>query len=396
MPKLCNFENCRNRAYFGSTYGCFERCNEHKEDRKYASQICKCGKTQPIYNEPGEKTPICCVSCKTDTMIDVKNKKCNCGSGVIPYFNEPGEKTPICCVSCKTETMVNVKNKKCKCGSGVIPYFNEPSETKGICCASCKTETMVNVKSKKCKCGKTQPYYNEPGEKTPICCVSCKTDTMIDVKNKKCNCGSGVIPCFNEPGETKAVCCVSCKTDTMEDKRHKRCKSENCPVAANAKYKGYCANCFTHLFPNDPLTFQTRCKTKELAVRDYINMNFEGFICDRQLETGGCDCTIRRRPDLRILINETLLVIEIDENQHISYSEMDEETRYNDLYMAYSGKWIYIRFNPDKFKKNNKNVNPTISKRLPKLKDEIEKQFRRIENGENKELIERIYLYFDK
>ena len=29
---------------------------------------------------------------------------------------------------------------------------------------------------------------------------------------------------------------------------------------------------------------------------------------------------------------------------------MDEDTRYNDLYMAYSGKWIYIRFNPDKYK----------------------------------------------
>ena len=144
------------------------------------------------------------------------------------------------------------------------------------------------------------------------------------------------------------------------------------------------------------MVFQIRCKTKELAVRDYINMNFQGFICDRQLETGGCDCTIRRRPDLRITINGTMLCIEIDENQHKSYSEMDEETRYNDLYMAYSGKWIYIRFNPDKYKKNNKNLNPSISKRLPILKKEIEKQFRRIENEENEELVERIYLYFDE
>jgi hypothetical protein len=285
MPNICNFENCRKRAYYGYTYGSFERCKEHKEGRPTAIMICKCGKS-------------------------------------LPYFNEPGEKTPICC-------------------------------------ASCKTETMVNLKVKKCKCGKSQPHYNEPGEKTPICCASCKTETMINIKNKKC-------------------------------------KLENCPILANPKYKGYCANCFTHLFPNDPLTFQTRCKTKELAVRDYINMNFEGFICDRQLTTANCDCTIRRRPDLRIHINETLLVIEVDENQHKSYSEMDEETRYNDLYMAYSGKWIYIRFNPDKFKKNNKNVNPTIAKRLPKLKEEIEKQFRRIENNENKELVERIYLYFDK
>ena len=37
--------------------------------------------------------------------------------------------------------------------------------------------------------------------------------------------------------------------------------------------------------------------------------------------------------------------------------------------MAFTGKWIYIRFNPDKFtKKNGKNANPTISSRLHILK----------------------------
>ena len=430
MPNICNFENCRNRAYFGYTNGCFERCKEHKEDRPRALAICMCGSSKPFFdepgvskakfcskcktptminlqkprkkckcgsdvipcfNEPGEAKGICCKVCKTPTMVDVMHKKCKCGK--VPSFNVPGEKFPICCKACKTPTMVNIKTKKCRCGKATA-HYNEPNEKIPVCCASCKTDTMIDIVNKKCKCGKSIPYYNEPGEKFPICCASCKTPTMVDVKNPHCKCGKYAI--YNEPGEKSAICCASCKTDTMEDKTHKRCKSENCPVVANRNYKGYCANCFKHLFPNDPLSLQAKCKTKELAVRDYINSNFEGFICDRRLKTAHCDCTIRRRPDLRILKNETLLVIEIDENQHKSYSEMDEETRYNDLYMAYSGKWIYIRFNPDKFKKNNKNVNPTLSRRLPVLKDEIEKQFRRIENNENKELIERIYLYFDK
>ena len=465
MPNICNFENCRKRAYSGYTYGSFERCKEHKEDRPNALQICKCGKAIPTYNEPGEKIAIYCASCKTKTMVSLKNKLCNCGKR--PTFNEPGKKTPICCASCKTKTMVNVTYKLCKCGkrptfnepgeiSGICcascktktmvnvvdkmckcgkahptfnepgekialccvscktstmidvksklcncgkrPSYNEPGEETAICCLSCKTSTMINVKNKKCKCGKARPYFNEPGEKNALCCASCKTSTMIDVLNKKCKCGKAQ-PIFNEPEEKTGLCCFSCKTDTMVNVVDKLCKGDACinmNTRANPKYKGYCANCFTHLFPNDPLTFQTNCKTKELAVRDYINMNFEGFICDRQLTTANCDCTIRRRPDLRILINETLLCIEIDENQHKSYSEMDEETRYNDLYMAYSGKWIYIRFNPDKFKKNNKNVNPTIANRLPILKKEIEKQFKRIENNENRELVERIYLYFDE
>jgi len=395
MPNICNHENCRNRAYFGYTNGSFERCREHKEDRPNALQICKCGKVIPNYNEPGKTKGICCMECKTETMVDVVHPKCSCGKSR-PSYNEPGNKTPIYCKDCKTDTaIVVIKRNLCKCGKQE-PTFNEPGETIPLFCLSCKTDTMINVKHRKCQCGKI-PNFNEPGEKFGICCKDCKTDTMINVVAKLCiSCGK-CQPIFNEPDQIrKPKYCFSCKTNTMVNVVNKTCKSEHCSTRANDKYKGYCCFCFTHLFPEDPLTFQAQCKTKEIAVRDYINMNFEGFICDKQLQTGGCDCTVRRRPDLRILINETLLVIEVDENQHKSYSEMHEETRYNDLYMAYSGKWIYIRFNPDKFKKNNTNVNPSIAKRLPKLKEEIEKQFRRIENNENKELVERVYLYFDQ
>jgi hypothetical protein len=39
-----------------------------------------------------------------------------------------------------------------------------------------------------------------------------------------------------------------------------------------------------------------------------------------------------------------LRCVETDENAH---NEKDEEIRYDDLYMVHSGKWIFIRFNPD-------------------------------------------------
>ena len=76
---------------------------------------------------------------------------------------------------------------------------------------------------------------------------------------------------------------------------------------------------------------------------------------------------------------------------------MDEEIRYDDLYMAFSGKWIYIRFNPDKYRdKNGKNKNPTIATRLHALQKELTKQIARIENDENKEPVERIYMFYDE
>jgi hypothetical protein len=65
--------------------------------------------------------------------------------------------------------------------------------------------------------------------------------------------------------------------------------------------------------------------------------------------------------------------------------------------MIHSGKFIFVRFNPDKFKnKHDKSLNPMLYTRLPVLKQEIEKQIKRIENEENTELLEIIKLYYDE
>ena len=408
MPKLCGHLNCRKRATFGFCRRNGEFCKQHKkDDMKCVSRLCICGEARPTYNEPGQTVAICCSQCKTNTMVNVKDKKCRCGKA-IPIYNEPGQTVAICCSICKTNTMVNVKDKKCRCGKA-IPIYNEPGQTVAICCSKCKTANMVNVISKKCRCGKAQPIYNEPGQTVVICCSKCKTANMINVKDKKCRCGKA-IPTFNEPGQTVAICCSKCKTANMVNVKHKKCKGVECKDPdtnemitkcpfdqfCNPKYKGYCTQCFSRNFPTDPLTYMIRSKTKEIAVRNFINDNFENFQHDKTLFTAHCDCSIRRRIDHRKLIGNTLLVIETDENQHKSYDKMDEETRYDDLYMAFSGKWVYIRFNPDKYKANNgKNKNPNIATRLFTLKDEINKQINRIENDENNDLVERIYLYYD-
>jgi hypothetical protein len=94
-----------------------------------------------------------------------------------------------------------------------------------------------------------------------------------------------------------------------------------------------------------------------------------------------------------------LLCIETDEHQHKYYSQQDEENRYNDAYMGFVAKWIWIRFNPDKYKgKDGKNKNPTISTRLTSLKTEIDRQIERISNDEHcqESPIEIYYMYYDK
>jgi hypothetical protein len=95
------------------------------------------------------------------------------------------------------------------------------------------------------------------------------------------------------------------------------------------------------------------------------------------------------------LIGNTMIAVETDERQHRGYDTKDEMDRYDDLYMIHSGKWIFIRFNPDSYVQNGTRLNPDIKKRLPKLVEEIDKQIERIKKEENTELVEIIKMYYD-
>jgi hypothetical protein len=444
MPKICDFETCRKQASYGELYGKPLRCKEHKENYNLVSQLCQhlecktipsfnfegetqakfCGlhkkenminvvskicehpecKIRPTFNFEGEIKGKFCSLHKIDGMIDIKNKICQyLGCKTIPTFNFDGELKAKFCDKHKEEGMINVKGKTCEyLGCKTQPAFNFEGETQSKFCGKHKEKGMININGKTCKytCCKTQPIYNLDGETKGKFCGKHKLDGMIDIMSKTCEySGCKTHPNFNFLGETHGKFCGSHKEIGMIDIKSKKCKANFClGTKANIKYKGYCAHCYQNLFPLDPLTYQIRCKTKEIGVRDYINENFEGFQHDKPLFTGNCDCTNRRRIDHRILIGNTLLCVETDESQHKSYDKKDEEIRYDDLYMLHSGKFIFIRFNPDKYKnknKDNKSVNPMLYTRLPILKEEIEKQMDRIKNEENTELLEIIKLYYD-
>ena len=182
-------------------------------------------------------------------------------------------------------------------------------------------------------------------------------------------------------------------------KRKSRCKEcggrECCPNCITwpdsrqgiSAYDGYCATCFKHLFPTDARSKVVYTHTKEMRVRNTINEEFEGFIHDKPIWTGGCDCTHRRRIDHRKLIGATLLCIETDENAHAEYDPKDEEVRYDDLSMVHGGKMVFIRFNPD-----GKGVD--MVDKLERLVDEIRTQIARIEEDKNTELLEVIKLFY--
>jgi hypothetical protein len=64
--------------------------------------------------------------------------------------------------------------------------------------------------------------------------------------------------------------------------------------------------------------------------------------------------------------------------------------------MIHSGKWIFIRYNPDTYI-NDKGIhsNPDKTTRLPILKNIIDKHIERIQNEDNKELVEIDKIFFN-
>jgi hypothetical protein len=228
-----------------------------------------------------------------------------------------------------------------------------------------------------CECGKSQPFFGYKGDKKAFHCASCKKDGMIDIYS---------------PNNSTRFC-----KGTFE----LQAQGLKCPYGqyGKKKYDYYCTLCFQQNFPKDPRTAQIRDKSDEMRVRDFLVDTFEdiSFIHNKPIWTGDADCTCRRRIDFRALLGNTLLCIEVDEDQHKYRNKEDEELRYDDLMMVHGGKFIFIRFNPNDYKDSRGNKQYTsLDYRLEALYDEIRKQIQRIESNQNTELVEIIRMYYDE
>jgi hypothetical protein len=107
------------------------------------------------------------------------------------------------------------------------------------------------------------------------------------------------------------------------------------------------------LFPDKPVS--RNYKTKEYAVVDFIKTIFPNFhwIADKKV-IGGCS---KRRPDLLLDLGYQIIIVEVDENQHIDYDCSCENKRIMELSQDLGHTPIvFIRFNPDDYEKNEINI----------------------------------------
>ena len=307
-------------------------------------------KIRPLFNVEGETKGLYCFTHKKEGIVNIKCVTCiECNK--IPTFNTEGETKGLYCVTHKKEGMLDVKHKTClECNKR--PAFNMEGETKGLYCVTHKKEGMVDVISKTCLECKKLPAFNMEGETKALYCSTHKKKGMVNVKDKTCiECNK--LPTFNAEGAKKALYCFTHKKEGMVNVKDKTCKSEWCFTRVKEKYDGYCLFCYMNLFPDKPVS--RNYKTKEYSVVEYIKTKFPSLKwVEDQIINGGCS---RRRPDLLLDLFYQIIIIEVDENQHISYDCSCQNKRIMELSQDLGHRpIIFIRFNPDDYEKDGINV----------------------------------------
>jgi len=272
---------------------------------------------------------------------------------VQPVYNYEGETKGLYCSTHKKDGMVDVKSPRCiHEGCKIRPSCNIEGETKGLYCSIHKEDGMVDIKHKKCihEGCKVRPNYNK-GETKGLYCSTHKLDGMVNVIDKKCiHEGCKIRPTYNIEGETKALYCSEHKLDGMVNVKSKTCKTYLCYTRVKEKYDGYCLFCYINIFPDKPVS--RNYKTKEYAVVEYVKTKYPdlSWIADKIINNG---CS-KRRPDLLLDLGYQILIIEIDENQHIDYDCSCENKRIMELSQDLGHRpIIFIRFNPDEYKNND-------------------------------------------
>ena len=189
-------------------------------------------------------------------------------------------------------------------------------------------------------------------------CVECGADNgateICPHKRRRSRCVecNGVEMC---PHKKRKIACVECYSP---DKSSRICKNHTmamCGFLGNPNYDMYCTHCFSHLFPQDPRTAHIRKRGKEIRwvqalLQSPVLKPYE-WNWDKPIYmsfSGGC-CDSKRRIDLWTMIGNTILGIEIDEDQHKDRSPEDENHRYHDLMMDFTGHFTFLRINPDAF-----------------------------------------------
>jgi len=375
--KTCEFKGCKTRPNFnieGETIARF--CNQHKEvnmvnvkDKTCEFKGCK---TRPTYNFEGEVKALFCKEHREANMIDVKHKTCEFkGCKKQPSYNFEGEILRLFCNEHKEVNMIDVKHKTCEFkGCKKIPVFNLEGEVKALFCNEHKEVNMVNIKNKTCILCKTRSSFGLPGT-SETHCAKHKLSGMIRQPNKRCTseeeCKESATHGIKEP--------LFCEEHALQEHYNlceRKCTNQECPYPDRLDIlnkEGLCVT-FCSLIKQDQM-MKKYMKKKEMFIGNLLKKEINQDLT-YQDEVIDSSCS-KVRPDFVYDCGSHIVIVEVDEHQHKSYSncgsmkkekQLMENKRMFMIYQSFGGpNVVFIRYNPDTFRVKDKVVTLTDKKR---------------------------------
>lgn len=358
-----------------------------------------------------------CRDCKKENMVDSKKYICiekECLRAA-KYIKE-GDKIPNYCREHIKGNFIS------------IDIDNKNSYRKSYCC-----------KEKNCF---RKSIYNNEGEKIPEYCWKHKKDNMVPYDFNIClNCNNIAKYDYSHKSLVGADYCFEHKEEGMYNIYTEHCNFENCEELGIYGYEkneiyctehmkndmkvlredvcktlycekiikpnsnnGYCSYCFINIFPEEAKNSRMK-NSKELHIIQYIMKQIpdKNFVFNKKINNS--------RPDIILKLENQIIIIEIDEEQHKDYNQICEKKRVNELFCDLQYKnIILIRFNPDKYIDSYKNTKESCFKLSDngkcildlKQKKEYEKRMKKLIdtityyiNHNTDEVFTTIYLFYD-
>ena len=426
--KYCIFEGCNVRPSYNVEGEKPRYCMIHKTDKMIDLTKEKCTYEScniiASFNIKGKKKGIYCKKHKKDEMIDIKHKTCiYIGCNTRPSYNLDGL-SPEYCIKHKSSNMVDVVSVFCKYENcKTQPSYNYKNKEKGEYCFTHKQSEMINLKNKNMciydNCNLKQPRFNYKNNKNGIYCINHKLENMIDVRKKYCkNNICSIRAHYGIPGNPMSHCakhrekgmirrsngkCLVCKVPAIYGTNftpkhcelHKKEDEQNlietpcssCNLIMILDKDNKCEYCNPELFKSNQLL-------KQNALMEYLdNRNLKGTSTDTMIDNGICG---KERPDRVYELDDKIIVLECDENQHRERNCICEQTRMINIGQSFGGLPVYfIRWNPDYYLGDNDTKEPeTLIKRYKLVGDIIDSIIK------NKlklpfALVSAFYMYYD-
>ena len=366
------------------------KTNQPEAKVEIVTGLCQCKQHQPNFNDRGLPAKYC-KSCKKEGMINVNKQHCETeGCVVTPTFGDELNE-PKHCKEHKEENEFRCVGRMCPmCPMGVQPCYGYKENKPSHCVKHGKPLGMSNVISPECEVENCliQPTWGHNPGKWLRCAPHGKEAGMKFKRNRictKCRLAEAVCGTLYS---NNSIHCAGCKDCNDVFDRNPKCVEEKCRTPAKystgetnipTKCEIHADETYYEVAPmvcsSCSLTFAMSAENKLCTdCAGYINKTIRkehilkkhivgaGYVEDKKVKNfyheqkfshdripdGSC---IKRRPDFLFDAGTHFVILEIDENQHKSYSPECEVTRMINIAQDTGGGLpvVFIRYNPDRY-----------------------------------------------